>query len=107
MTRIVSDNDKQKIVIVGGGFAGMNLAEKMVSNKAYAVTLIDKNNYNYFPPLLYQVATSFPDPSSIAYPFRKYFRDKRVRFRMAELQRVDQWSSTAGTGSHTTGCDIS
>jgi len=89
MRRLSSNDGAKKIVIVGGGFAGINLAQKLVKNSAYAVTLIDKNNYNYFPPLLYQVATSFLDPSSIAYPFRKYFRDKRINFRMAELQRVD------------------
>ena len=45
--------------------------------------VIDKNNYNYFTPLLYQVATSFLEPSSISYPFRKLFRRKDITFRMA------------------------
>lgn len=79
----------EKIIIVGGGFAGLNFARQLFRNKDYEVTLVDKNNYNYFTPLLYQVATSFLDPSSISYPFRKLFRDKGINFRMAELIKVD------------------
>jgi len=82
-------NARKKLVIVGGGFAGLNLAQQVAVDKGYQVTLIDKNNYNYFTPLLYQVATSFLDPSSISYPFRKLFRNKDISFRMAELKKVD------------------
>jgi len=81
--------NQKKLLIIGGGFAGMNLAQEVMKSDAYQVTLIDKNNYNYFPPLLYQVATSFLDPSSISYPFRKLFRNKQVKFRMGELIRID------------------
>jgi NADH dehydrogenase len=81
--------NKKNLLIIGGGFAGMNLAQEILKSDAYLVTLIDKNNYNYFPPLLYQVATSFLDPSSISYPFRKLFRNERVKFRMGELIRID------------------
>lgn len=80
---------KKRVLIIGGGFAGLNLARKLVNNKLYNVTLIDKNNYNYFTPLLYQVATSFLEPSSISYPFRKIFRGKRITFRMASLLKVN------------------
>ncbi len=80
---------KKKLVIAGGGFAGLNLAQRVAIDKKYEVTLVDKNNYNYFTPLLYQVATSFLDPSSISYPFRKLFRNKNIIFRMGELLRVD------------------
>ena len=80
---------KQHIIIIGGGFAGLNLARKLFNNRYYDVTLVDKNNYNYFTPLLYQVATSFLDPSSISYPFRKLFRKKGVHFRMAALVKAD------------------
>ncbi|MEN0055081.1 MAG: FAD-dependent oxidoreductase, partial [Mucilaginibacter sp.] len=58
-------DSRKKIVIVGGGFAGLSFAKQLFRNKYYHVTLVDKNNYNYFTPLLYQVATSFLDPSSI------------------------------------------
>ncbi|MDB5146598.1 MAG: NAD(P)/FAD-dependent oxidoreductase [Mucilaginibacter sp.] len=89
MTSITPNSSKKKIVIVGGGFAGLNIAEQLYKNKHYDVTLIDKNNYNYFTPLLYQVATSFLEPSSISYPFRKLFREKRLSFRMAAVVKVD------------------
>ncbi|MCE6987731.1 NAD(P)/FAD-dependent oxidoreductase [Dyadobacter sp. CY323] len=65
-----------KIVIVGGGFAGINLAQKLSKDKRFHITLVDKNNYNFFPPLLYQVATGFLEASNISYPFRKFFQDK-------------------------------
>lgn len=77
------------IVIIGGGFAGVNLARALGNNKNFEVTLVDKNNYNFFPPLIYQVATGFLEPSSISYPFRKLFSDKRnVHFRLGSLQKV-------------------
>jgi NADH dehydrogenase len=87
-------NAVKKIVIVGGGFAGINLAEQVAKNKNYQVILLDKNNYNYFPPLLYQVATSFLDPSDISYPFRKLFRNKRISYRMAEVVKIDHINQT-------------
>ena len=80
---------KKHIVVVGGGFAGLNFAKKISNNKHYEVTLVDRNNYNYFTPLLYQVATGFLDPASISYPFRKLFRNTGFTFRMAELKYVD------------------
>jgi len=78
-----------KIVIVGGGFAGVNLARSLRNDKRFEITLVDKNNYNFFPPLIYQVATGFLEPSSISYPFRKLFRNfTNVKFRLGYLQRV-------------------
>src|ERR1700743_2368661 len=94
MTSLESNGTKTRIVIVGGGFAGLNLAQNLYKNKSYHITLVDKNNYNYFTPLLYQVATSFLDPSSISYPFRKLFRDKNINFRMAEFLKVDPATQT-------------
>ncbi|MFD0766949.1 NAD(P)/FAD-dependent oxidoreductase [Mucilaginibacter lutimaris] len=79
----------KKVVVIGGGFAGVNFAQNVAKNKNYQVTLVDKNNYNYFPPLLYQVSTSFLEPSSISYPFRKLFRKDNIRFRMGEPVKVD------------------
>ncbi|WP_439555881.1 NAD(P)/FAD-dependent oxidoreductase [Dyadobacter sp.] len=78
-----------RIVIIGGGFAGINLAMDLAKNKKFDVTLVDKNNYNFFPPLIYQVATAFLEPSSISYPFRKLFSErKNLHFRLGEFTRV-------------------
>lgn len=78
-----------KVVIIGGGFAGVNLANELANNKDFDVTLVDKNNYNFFPPLIYQVATAYLEPSAISYPFRKYFRGKEnIHFRMGEFMMV-------------------
>lgn len=78
-----------QIVIIGGGFAGINLAKELSNRKGIEVTLVDKNNYNFFPPLIYQVATAFLEPSSISYPFRKFFAGKKnLQFRLGELQKV-------------------
>jgi NADH dehydrogenase len=65
------------IVIIGGGFAGINLAKEMSGAKGLKVTLVDRNNYNFFPPLLYQVATGMLDISSITIPFRTLFNKKK------------------------------
>ncbi|PVX47671.1 NADH dehydrogenase FAD-containing subunit [Flavobacterium sp. 103] len=78
-----------QIVIIGGGFAGINLAKELTNQKGIEVTLVDKNNYNFFPPLIYQVATGFLEPSSISYPFRKFFAGKKnLQFRLGELLKV-------------------
>lgn len=79
----------RKIVIIGGGFAGINLARNMGGKTGVQVTLVDKNNYNFFPPLLYQVATGMLDVSSISIPFRTLFTGKKnLHFRLGELQEV-------------------
>ncbi|HET8573617.1 MAG TPA: NAD(P)/FAD-dependent oxidoreductase [Edaphocola sp.] len=77
------------IVIIGGGFAGVNLVNHLTNVRGFRVTLVDKNNYNFFPPLLYQVSTGFLDVSNICYPFRKlFYYKKNVRFRLGELQKI-------------------
>lgn len=79
----------KKVVIIGGGFAGVNLAKKLAGNALFDITLVDKNNYNFFPPLLYQVATGYLETSNITYPFRKLFRGKKnFMFRLGELEQV-------------------
>lgn len=65
--------EKQKIVVIGGGFAGINLV-KHLDRRLYDVTLIDGNNYHSFPPLFYQIASAGLDPASIAFPFRREMR---------------------------------
>ncbi len=80
---------KKTIVIVGGGFAGLELIKQLKHSKNHQIILVDLNNYNFFPPLLYQVASGFMEPSAISYPFRKILRrNKNVRFRLGTLQEV-------------------
>jgi NADH dehydrogenase len=78
------------IVIIGGGFAGINVAQNLLNKqKDLHVTLVDRNNYNFFPPLLYQVATGFLDVSNISYPYRKLFRNHpNFNFRMGDLLEI-------------------
>jgi NADH dehydrogenase len=79
---------KKQIVIIGGGFAGLNFAKTISNNSNFEITLVDKVNYNFFPPLLYQVATGFLEISSISYPFRKMLSGSKIRFWMGELQEI-------------------
>ena len=84
-----------KIVIIGGGFAGVNLAKALLDKKDIQVTLVDKNNYNFFAPLIYQVATAFLEPTSISYPYRKLFAGKKnLEFRLGEFQSVNTSTNT-------------
>jgi NADH dehydrogenase len=80
---------QKEVVIIGGGFAGLNLVKHLAEEPDFHVTLVDMNNYNLFPPLLYQVATGFLEISNICYPFRKFFHGRRnVSFRLGDLQKV-------------------
>ncbi|MBX7161571.1 MAG: NAD(P)/FAD-dependent oxidoreductase [Acidimicrobiia bacterium] len=77
------------VVIVGCGFGGLECAKKL-EGAPVEVTLVDRHNYHLFTPLLYQVATALLNPSDIAYPIRKIFRDSpNIRFRQAEVTAVD------------------
>lgn len=87
-----------KVIIVGGGFAGINMAKRLANNRKIQVTLVDKNNYHFFPPLLYQVATSFIEPSNISYPFRRMFQHKpNLRFHMGALLHIHREQNTIDT----------
>lgn len=80
--------DKKRVVIVGGGFGGLKLANKLRKSN-FQVVLIDRNNYHQFPPLIYQIASAGIEPSSISFPFRKIFqRRKNFFFRMAEVRSI-------------------
>ncbi|HEV7330938.1 MAG TPA: NAD(P)/FAD-dependent oxidoreductase [Flavisolibacter sp.] len=91
-------DEVKKVVVVGGGFAGINLIKKLAKDKRFHITLVDLNNYHFFPPLLYQVSTAFIEPSNISYPFRRMFQQKpNIRFHMGALQRVNPESNTIET----------
>lgn len=88
----------KKIIIVGGGFAGTNLAEKLSKNKDLDIILVDINNYSFFPPLIYQVATAFIEPSNISYPFRKMFQGKEnIEFHLGSLIMIHQQANIVET----------
>lgn len=81
-----------RVVIIGGGFAGVSLAKKL-SKKEVQVVLLDKNNYHTFQPLLYQVSTGGLEPDSIAYPLRKVLIGyDNFFFRLAEVQEIKKES---------------
>lgn len=88
ISNIPGKGKKKRVVIVGGGFAGLKVARKLDSSR-FQVILLDKNNYHLFQPLLYQVATSGIGPGSIAFPFRKIFRNKpHFHIRLCTVERV-------------------
>lgn len=84
----IAETSKKRIVIVGGGFGGLQLARKLLKSD-YQIVLIDKNNYHQFQPLFYQVATSGLEPSTISFPFRKIFqKSKNIHIRVAEVNAI-------------------
>lgn len=90
---------KEKVVIIGGGFAGLNLIKKLDKSR-FDVLLIDANNYHSFPPLFYQVASSGLDPSSICFPIRREMRKSPVRgasYQMGEVTKIDTFRRTVTT----------
>lgn len=80
---------REKIVIIGGGFAGLQLARKLNGSSTKKVMMIDKANHHMFQPLFYQVASGRIEPSNISFPFRKIFqKSKNVQFRMTEIKEI-------------------
>jgi NADH:ubiquinone reductase (H+-translocating) len=85
----IPQSSNPRIVIIGGGFAGITLAKKL-KNKNLQVVLIDKHNYHTFQPLLYQVATGGLEAGSIAYPIRKVMQEsKDFYFRLTSVKEID------------------
>jgi NADH dehydrogenase len=96
----------KRIVIIGGGFAGLNLAKRLSKKGQHQIILVDRNNYHFFPPLLYQVGTAFIESSNISYPFRKMFHGRNIRFFMGELQYIDPVGKKVSTDNGTLDYDI-
>ena len=86
---------RRHVVIVGGGFGGLGCAQRLADHDNVKVTLIDRNNYHQFQPLLYQVATSLLSPSDIAHSLRAVFaRHENVDVKLAEISAVDTKTKT-------------
>lgn len=84
------ETEKKRVVIVGGGFAGLGLARKLAKSGLYQIVLLDKNNYHQFQPLFYQVAMAGLEPSSIVFPLRKLFQNnKDVFIRVTEVTGIE------------------
>jgi NADH:ubiquinone reductase (H+-translocating) len=80
----------KRIVIVGAGFAGLKLAQKL-AHTDFQVVILDKNNYHMFQPLLYQVATAALSPSAVSFPLRRIFhKTDNIVFRMAIVKEIDK-----------------
>jgi NADH dehydrogenase len=90
-------NTRKKIIVVGGGFAGVQLI-KNLDKKLFDILLIDKINHHQFQPLFYQVAASQLEPASISFPLRNIFKYKKnLQIRLAELLSINSSANTIET----------
>lgn len=91
-----------KIVIIGGGFAGLTLV-KHLDKKKFDIHLVDRNNFHCFPPLFYQIASSGLDASDISFPFRRELRKygKNVAYHMGHVKGIDTANKTVTTSYET------
>lgn len=91
----------EKVVIIGGGFAGLNLCKYLDKNR-YEVALVDCNNFNCFPPLFYQIASSGLSSSNISFPFRREIKKKNnISYHMGHIKDIDLENKTVTTSYET------
>ena len=90
-------NKKYRVIVVGGGFAGVQFVRKLDEN-LFDILLVDKINHHQFQPLFYQVATSQIEPSSISFPLRSIFKNKKnIQIRLAEVISIDKSNNKIST----------
>src|SRR3954471_23936794 len=88
ITTHIADLGKPRVIVIGGGFGGLEVVKGLRGAKTQTV-LFDKYNHHTFQPLLYQVATSGLETSSIVFPFRKRFANQKdFYFRLAEVHKI-------------------
>lgn len=98
---VMSHQRKERIVIVGGGFAGMRLCKRLDRSR-FDVCLVDRNNFNSFPPLFYQIASSGLTSANICFPFRREFkRIKDTSYHMGHVKDIDVANHTITTSYET------
>ncbi len=89
-----TNTQKKHVIIIGGGFAGLNAAKVLLKNQDIYITLIDKTNHHLFQPLLYQVATAALSPGDIAMPIREIFRGQPIEVLMGTVISIDKVQRT-------------
>lgn len=95
----------ENIVIIGGGFAGLNLVKKLDKNK-FRIMVVDRNNFHSFPPLFYQVASSSLASANICFPFRReLIKHKNVSYHMGHVKEIDLKAKTVSTSYETLSYD--
>ncbi|MDE5607654.1 MAG: NAD(P)/FAD-dependent oxidoreductase [Muribaculaceae bacterium] len=99
-----NDTGHETIVVIGGGFAGLNFVKK-IDKRKYRIILLDRNNYHSFPPLFYQVVSAGIDPSGISFPLRRELRKRSMRkgvaFNMTRAREIDTDSHLVITDDET------
>ncbi len=91
MSNNKTEDRKRRLVVIGGGFAGLNFLKKL-DTRQWEIVLVDRNNFHSFPPLFYQVASSVLDPGSISFPLRREMRRRRMRgarFHLGNVTKID------------------
>lgn len=95
----------EKVVIIGGGFAGLNLCKRL-DPKKYEICLVDRNNFHCFPPLFYQIASSGLVPANICFPFRRELKKMRhASYHMGHVKDIDLGNKTVTTSYETISYD--
>lgn len=98
-------DNRETLVIIGGGFAGINLAKRLNKTK-FRIKLIDRNNFHSFPPLFYQIASSSLGASNICFPLRReFFKLKDATYHMGTVKRIDISAKTVTTNYETISYD--
>ncbi|MCU0469314.1 MAG: NAD(P)/FAD-dependent oxidoreductase [Arcicella sp.] len=94
----IPQTNQKKVIIIGAGFGGLQLAQNLAGNDDFQVILIDKNNYHQFQPLFYQVATAGLEPSAISFPLRLAFHNyPNVHVRVASVTKIKPEVNTIET----------
>jgi len=89
---------QKRLIIIGAGFGGLQVAQRLAGNDDFQIVLIDKNNYHQFQPLFYQVATAGIEPSAISFPLRLAFHNyANVHVRVASVTKIISESNTIET----------